>query len=827
MIKNHQKTAIVYQGKQINYSELLQNIECYAQAYKKNPVYQKVLIFSENSIEWIYALYGTLKIGAIAVPLDAQSTLNELKYVINDCQPDIIFVSPSKRELVDTALSDFEKPVILLMPQDIDLTESRNLPVEEFSPTDRYKTAFIIYTSGTTGSSKGVMLSYENIYFNMNAVSKVIPIYTGPRNTMILLPLHHIFPLVGSMMAPLYTGGTIYMAENLSPESIIKTLNEGKINLIIGVPRLYTALAKGVMDKINAKAITRIIYKLAAFIRFRPLSNLLFSSVHEKFGGHLEYLVSGGAALPVETAKVYKTLGFYVLDGYGMTEASPMISFTQPGKWKIGYAGIPLAGTEVKSEEGEICVKGPNVMQGYYNRPEETANILKDGWLHTGDIGFVNHLGIKLTGRLKEIIVTSNGKNINPEELEMQFVKNSPYIKEVGVFMDDNILQALIIPEMNAVRAKSVQDLPDLIKKAVIDFNNLVSPYKRIKRFHIISEELPKTRLGKIQRFKLKEFVADKIIQQEKSNKKYSEQYLLLKSFVEKETGNMAGENDHFEIDLGMDSLSRVALMAFIEFNFGVILNEEDLNELNTLEKLDSHIEKTKTMVSQNKAIEWKEILASKISDFKLPKSGFINRFTNFVFKIVFILTYKYRYRGIHNIPDEPCIIVANHQSFIDGILISSTLRSKVSRKTYFFAKEKHWKNFIMNFLARNNNVILMDINKNLREALQKLSYVLKNGKNVIIFPEGTRSKNGMQDFKETFAILSKELNVPIVPVVIYGSDRASFKRIKFPRYFAPVSVDFLETVRPQRNETTLELKERVKAIIGDKITAYLDKRRK
>lgn len=120
-----------------------------------------------------------------------------------------------------------------------------------------------------------------------------------------------------------------------------------------------------------------------------------------------------------------------------------------------------------------------------------------------------------------------------------------------------------------------------------------------------------------------------------------------------------------------------------------------------------------------------------------------------------------------------------------------------------------------------------MDINKNLREALQKISYVLKNGKNVIIFPEGTRSKNGIQDFKETFAILSKELNVPIVPVVIYGSDRASFRKIKFPRYFAPLSVDFLETVRPRRDETTLELKERVKAIIGEKITAYLDKRRK
>jgi long-chain acyl-CoA synthetase len=162
--------------------------------------------------------------------------------------------------------------------------------------------------------------------------------------------------------------------------------------------------------------------------------------------------------------------------------------------------------------------------------------------------------------------------------------------------MHENILQALIYPEMTEITAKSIEDLPDLLKTAILNFNAQVSPYKRIKRFHIISEELPKTRLGKIQRFKLSNYIENKKIQQEQNeSKSYSEEYTLLKAFIDKETGYIAGENDHFEIDLSMDSLTRVSLMAFIENTFGLVLKEEDLNELNTLAKLSSHIEQAQT----------------------------------------------------------------------------------------------------------------------------------------------------------------------------------------------------------------------------------------
>ena len=192
--------------------------------------------------------------------------------------------------------------------------------------------------------------------------------------------------------------------------------------------------------------------------------------------------------------------------------------------------------------------------------------------------------------------------------------------------------------------------------------------------------------------------------------------------------------------------------------------------------------------------------------------------------KIVFNMLYRFRSKGIKNIPQEPCILVANHQSALDGLFITSMMKRKLYGKTYFFAKEKHWRSGIMQFMARKNNVILMDINKNVRETMQKLSYVLQEGKNVIIFPEGTRSKNGIKDFKETFAILSTVLNIPVVPVVIYGSDQATYRKVKLPRYFTPVTVEFLQPVYPHSDETFQSLKDRVKELIASRLNRHLNK---
>ena len=811
MLKDRNKIALSYNGVQYTYTQLLQYAHIYSEAFMTNGAPAKVLICADNSPQWCFALYGALRSKAIVVPVDTQSTKNEIEYIINDCTPDVVFISDEKRELFETIDTH---GATLISPSTIDTSNVDNIEAQNIPMGLADDTIFIIYTSGTTGSPKGVMLSFKNVMFNVNAVSKAVPIFRENSNVMVLLPLHHIFPLLGSMLIPLYVGSTLHIAEAMNAEAILKTLNEGKVSLIIGVPRLYDMLVKGIMNKINASVVTRLLYKIVKLIGNDKVSKTIFKSVHTKFGGNIEFLVSGGAALSHETATILKTLGFYVLEGYGMTEAAPMISFTRPGKRKVGYTGDPLPNIEVKiADNGEICIKGDNVMQGYYQRPEETNQIVENGWLHTGDLGKLDKYGLKITGRLKEIIVTSNGKNINPELLEQNFMLKSQYVQEIGIFLYKDAIHAAIRPDMNNIRQQSLENMDSLIKDEITAFNNNNPTYKRIKQYHIVSDEFPKTRLGKLQRYKLSSLIehnnTERNTEKELENK--SEVYKLIKTFIEEETGCIAHEHDHFEIDLSMDSLNKVSLLAYIETAFDITLNEEQIDQLNTLAKLSEYVEKEAHQLRESK-ISWKEILSTK-TDIKLQKPGMIHWCVNSFSKIALSLMYRLRYKGSKNIPDEPCIIVANHRSALDGLLVTYKLPHLINKNTFFFAKKKHWKTKLSMFMARKNNIILMDINKNVRESLQEMCAVLRKGKNIVIFPEGTRAKNNnLSKFKETFAILSKELNVPVVPVVINGSERAVYHniRVPLPRFMAKINVDVLKPIYPSEEQTAEKLRDKV-----------------
>ena len=816
LLQNNSKIAITYKEQEYTYNQLLTYSQDYANYFKGlcNP--KKILICGQNSPEWCFAFFGALRLKAIVVPIDVQSTPKEIEYVINDCQPDVVFTTDEKRNFFQNiSLGNAH----LCTPQQITLSEQSSDAPTEIPLGNDNETMLINYTSGTTGNPKGVMLSYKNVMFNINAVSQSVPIFQKESNVMVLLPLHHILPLLGSLVAPLYVGGTLHIAEAMNAESIISTLNKGKVSIIIGVPRLYDMLVKGIMNKINGSFITRILYKLVKLSNSETLSKLVFSSVHKKFGGHLKYLVSGGAALSTETATILKTLGLYVLEGYGMTETAPMISFTRPGRRKIGYAGELLPNIEVKiAENGEICVRGDNVMQGYYQREEETAQIIRNNWLHTGDLGLLDNYGLKITGRLKEIIVTSNGKNINPEILEFDFMKSSQYVQEIGIFLHNDVLHAAVKPLMSAIRLQSLENMEDLIKNEITKFNSELPLYKRIKQFHIISNDLPRTRLGKLQRFLLPTLIEKK--EEKKDNEteeNRGEIYHLLKNFVENEVGCTAKANDHFEIDLSMDSLSKVSLLAYIEATFSINLNEEELENLNTLAKLADYIENREHSLSKQK-LSWKEILSSK-KQIKLSRPGVTHWFTYCLYKYIFAICYRFKLRGNKKLPNSPCIIVANHRCAIDGFLITYNFSYKTNKETFFFAKKKHWKGKFAEFFARKNNIILMDINKNLRNSLQEMCAVLEMGKNIVIFPEGTRSLNTkMNKFKETFAILSKELNAPVIPIAITGSENACYQNTIIPRFRKKIDIEILDPIYPKQFTTAEKLRDTVAHLIQKRL---------
>lgn len=789
-------TALVWKDLRLSYNDLLQRVGQYAGLFEKDSA-DKIAILAENRPEWTFAFYAGWKNESSVVPIDYMATPDEITYILNDCKPEIVFHSDETSEKLETALKHVQHTVIAVnldrLPEFTLSDEASSLVVP-----DLHKTAVIIYTSGTTGSPKGVMLSYDNLLANIEAVTEGVPIFNAERGVLLLLPLHHIFPLLGSMVAPLYTGATIAFAPALTSEDIVSTLQANELAIIIGVPRLYALIHKGIMDKINQKFITRAIFRLAAAVNSLEFSRKIFKTVQKRFGGHVDFLVSGGAKLDETVARDLRVLGFEVLEGYGMTEAAPMITFTRPGHVRIGSAGQRMFNLEVESRDGEIVARGRNIMQGYLNKPNETAEVLRDGWLHTGDLGYLDDDGfIHVTGRKKEIIVLSSGKNINPEEIEKKLLSMSDLIEEVGVFMHNDTLQAAIYPNFRAVTEKSVVNLEETFRWEVLDeYNKKAAPYKKIMKFIIVKEELPRTRLGKLQRFKLTELAGQTSRKKSGVPEPESEEYNVIKQYLQNQTRSAIQPGDHFEIDLGMDSLDKVSFTTFLESTFGVEEKEELLLNHPTVEKLSLYI-KEKRSRFHVEAVKWAEIFREKV-DLSLPRSWFTHNIFKMGFKVLFKLYFRLKARGLENLPQGPFILAPNHQSFMDGLFVGVFLKNKLARKTYFYAKEKHVRPSLLKFLANRHNIIIMDINKDLKLSLQKLAEVLKKGRNLIIFPEGTRSRDGrVGEFKKTFAILSRELNVPVIPVRIKGAFEALPRGKKIPRPRKTIEVNFLKAVYP------------------------------
>lgn len=796
-LKPGSKTAFVWRDDRISYDQLLQHIDYFSTLFEKDKT-NKIALFSPNKPEWAYAFYAGWKNNCIVVPVDYMATSDEVAYILNDCQPEVIFISEETSDVFDEVKDNLNFPIDVFVLEQYSGNVD-NYMIHALPDPDVQRTAVIIYTSGTTGSPKGVMLSFDNLLGNIDAVTQYMPIFRPERNVMILLPLHHIFPLMGTLIAPLYAGGTIAFAPSVAAEDIISTLQNNQINIIIGVPRLYEAIRKGILDKINAHMITKGLFSLADRIDSRFISRILFKKVHDKFGGQIDYMVCGGAKLNEDIARDFKTLGFEMLEGFGMTEAGPMITFTRPGRWKIGSAGESMPELEVKTDNGEVIARGRNIMQGYYNRPDETEQVLTDGWLHTGDLGYFDEEGfIHITGRRKEIIVLSNGKNINPEEIETKLVGMSDCIAEAGVFMANDTLQALIYPDIKKIREKNIVNLEEMFRWDIIDsYNRKSTPYKKISKFMLVKDELPKTRLGKIQRFKLEEIAsANSLIKKEKNPEPEYEEYHVIRDFMRESINLDVRPDDHIEIDLGLDSLDKVSFLTFLQTTFGVDIKEDILLHHPTIEKIAEFMKDKKNKLTVE-AVRWSEILREKV-DLKLPKSWFTQNIFKNLFGLFLKIYFRLKGEGTENLPNGPFILAPNHQSFYDGLFVSAFLKNHIMKNTYFYAKEKHVRNRLVRAFANRHNVIVMDINRDLKHSLQKLAELLKKGKNVMIFPEGTRTPDGqLGKFKKTFAILSREMDVPIVPVSIKGAFEALPKGKLIPKPFKKINIKFHKPVFP------------------------------
>lgn len=834
MIKEIDNIAIISGEQNISYKQLLDYINLFAQQTPKDTAQprtainmSKTLIFSENRPGWIYAFFSVWQNRGIAVPVDASSMVEDVVYILRDCQPSVIWTSSQKLPVVTEALKIAGQDVKVMLIDDYENAacepRGRKTEVEDESifVADNHEPALIIYTSGTTGSPKGVVLSYANLYANMYSVTYDVPIFNPERRTIILLPLHHILPLVGTVILPILGGGGVAICPSMSGPDIMATLAKGKIAIFVGVPRLWQTLYNGIKKKIDERAITRMLFKLCAKVNSPALSRKVFGAVHKKLGGHLAYCVSGGASLDKEIGEGLRTLGITMLEGYGMSETAPIISFTRPGDVIPGCVGLPMSTVKARIVDGEICVKGPNVMLGYYNRPEETAQVIdSEGYVHTGDLGFIDKLGrIHITGRSKEIIVLSNGKNVQPNEIEYKLEKYDDMVKEVAVTQDGDLLRAIIVPQEEWAKNLTDEEVEELLKRQVIEpYNRSVVNYKKIMSLFVYRNDLPRTKLEKLQRFKLKDIISAKPDVSSAKEKKaedsqmMTEEYVILKKYIENEKKMTIKPTDRLETDLAFDSLDNVGLQGFVEQAFGIVIKADEFIKFDSVQAIADHIAAHKTRV-EAEYTNWHSLLSDDSSNLELPSATFLTTSSS-IFKTFLKIHNHLEIKGTENIPANGNFIIApNHQSFLDGPISVTGLNSETLRNTYFYATEEHVRGTVVKYLARNVNIIRME-RHNLKNSILKLGEVLKKGKNIVIFPEGRRTEDGnVGTFKKTFVILSKELQVPILPVRITGGYEAMPRGKKFPTTHK-ITVEYLKPIMPSENDTYDQLSDKVKDAI-------------
>ncbi len=498
----------------------------------------RIALLGPNSPEWAKAYLATLRCGAVNVPLDSLLSKNELSQLLAKAKVKMAFVAPRFLDLImdsPESYPELKKVVCLCLDDD-------NLPKGVLSfqgllragsdrPADfprvvPHDLASIIFTSGTTGTPKGVMLTHWNIV--SDCIGCWLAFDIGRERFLSVLPMHHTFECTAGFMLPLFSGCSITFARSLKSKSIIEDLKACRGTVMLGVPLLYQKMMEGIMRAVDrAPAPRKLVFKglwnmvlAGEKLGSSHLGKSLFKGFRKKAGlDTIRYFVAGGAPLPPYIPKFFRRLGLDVLQGYGLTEASPVLTINPPEAPKNESAGKPLPGVEVKVVEpdrdgiGELAFRGPMIMKGYLENPEATKEAIdREGWLLTGDLGFVDEQGyVFVCGRGKNLIVTAAGKNVYPEEIENELNRSSLILESMvyGRVSDSakgEEVCAVIVPDHEFLAArfpgKQIEDkrLLDLIAMEVKKTNQSLASYKRIKSFEIINEELPKTSTKKIKR---------------------------------------------------------------------------------------------------------------------------------------------------------------------------------------------------------------------------------------------------------------------------------------------------------------------------------------
>jgi long-chain acyl-CoA synthetase len=518
----------------MTYGELRRETEqvaCGLAAVGLQPPAGKLAIVGDNRPEWAISYLAAACTGIICVPIDKDLKETEVYNILFLSGAEVLIGDNRHMDMILALRPNLPKLATIInmdetMPFDacIGFSELKNRGRKRMASGNNDFEAgavspdhllSILFTSGTMGNSKGVMLTHGNVACNLVDAAKWVNLCAEDR-FLSVLPLHHSYECTDGFLLAIYLGATISYAENI--RRIAENLMETRSTAMLGVPLLWHAIYKKIDSGMAEKGMWKVkaAKKMATFsekILRLNIRRRLFSKVHEKFGGCLRLLISGGAAIDPAVAKGFRELGIEFLQGYGLTESAPIIAVNRNRAFRDNAAGLPLPSVEVQiAEDGEILARGPNIMKGYYNNPEGTRDALEDGWLHTGDLGYIDGDGfLYIQGRKKAVIVTPAGKKIYPEEVEAEILKSS-YISECLVWGQSTHspdqepdIEAIVVPNLEQFTLQGLATdknrIEAFLQKEVKERCQNLASYKRVTKLTISHEELEKTTTKKIKRY--------------------------------------------------------------------------------------------------------------------------------------------------------------------------------------------------------------------------------------------------------------------------------------------------------------------------------------
>lgn len=801
----------------------------------------RVMLFAKNGPEWGMAYFGVLKAGATVVPIAHESTVAEVVNIARAsgaagviAGDDLLDRRSGLRaalleEGLGTRVWSFGQAFALVRE---DLEEERRKQLPAKLPPEAV--ASIIFTSGTTGKPKGVMLTHKNFTFMVSELSRTFELGVSD-GLLSVLPLHHTFEFSTGLLMPLARGAQITYLHELNSESISSALKDGHVTAIVGVPALWELLRRRVLQRYADRSpllegIMKGLIDLNFELRSRTgldFGLLFFLPVHEGFGGRIRYLISGGSALPADVLKTFYGMGFDFFEGYGLTETAPVLTVTTPKKGALpGSVGQPLPGVEVKianpdpSGVGEVIARGRNVMLGYWENEEATAEAIRDGWFHTGDLGrFDDEGNLYIVGRSKDVIIDGNGKNVYPDEIE-ELYRDSPWIKELSVVgLPDGTAEHVacaVVPNYEHDGRLSRFEVERKVHEHFRAVSATLPFWRRIKVLEIWEGELPRTSTRKVKRRE----VSGELVKRQRKAEGLPEgrsdgrsDEIGVAWFLEAVATACGKPREAVHMrsrvaDLGFDSLTYTELAAALEGAGVAIPDGIDFTGAQDVAGLYALATggRGATPAAARRVRRHRD-LGHVVGDGDIEVPGPLARFGKRALgvgqRLLYTRALHTKVRGESHIPlHTPFIAAANHASHLDMGVLKVALGeagkeiTSLAAADYFFANK--WRRA---YFANFTNLVPMERSGSIRKSLEIAEGVLRRGRSMVVFPEGTRSISGeMSDFLPSLGYLALRAGVGILPAHIGGTHDALPKGATIPRArelevaFGPfLSIDLLE----------------------------------